>query len=572
METPIPELDEERLANEIPESRVLIIMTGGTICMRQSPAGLVPARGFQDACLARVPSFNDGSPPTVIDVVANTAGECESHVSLRTPKTAYGRQVRYTVFEFKELLDSSSIDAKGWAEIAQTIYRNYTHFDGFVVLHGTDSLAYTCSALSFMLQSLGKPVVLTGAQSPMAELQNDATDNLLGSLVVAGHFMIPEVCLYFNYKLFRGNRATKVSASDFNAFASPNCAPLAVTTSMRTNVDWELVHRPRNLEHFSIQTNLDTSHVACLRIFPGITPTMVDAVLKLEGLRGLILETFGAGNAPHGQDNAMMKVLADAIKRGIVIVNVTQCLSGSVSSVYAPGLSLSQAGVVAGLDMTSEAALTKLAYLLALPGATTESVTRDMSVSLRGELTEVSQPVFRHPDGILPERVQALTVLGYAIAQGDLQRVKDIMKPGNHWLLNDADYSGNTALHIASTSPSVQILHYLLIQGASVHLRNRSGRTPLFLAANAGFSEHVLLLRKSGAHLHSDERAAAELLARRRPGIWGLAGVGMMRVTEREIEDGEHDRVGEDDGGHDQWDQMIQQGSGRAIMVGSAPS
>lgn len=279
-------------------------------------------------------------------------------------------------------------------------------------------------------------------------------------------------------------------------------------------------------------------------------------------------------------------------------------LSGSVSSVYAPGLSLSQAGVVAGLDMTSEAALTKLAYLLALPGATTESVTREMSVSLRGELTEVSQPVFRHPDGILPERVQALTVLGYAIAQGDLQRVKDIMKPGNNWLLNDADYSGNTALvseflytphssqeekryhllllilqltiifpqHIASTSPSVQILHYLLIQGASVHLRNRSGRTPLFLAANAGFSEHVLLLRKSGAHLHSDERAAAELLARRRPGIWGLAGVGMMRVTEREIEDGEHDRVGEDVGGHDQWDQMIQQGSGRAIMVGSAPS
>jgi L-asparaginase/Glu-tRNA(Gln) amidotransferase subunit D len=146
-------------------------------------------------------------------------------------------------------------------------------------------------------------------------------------LVVAGHFMIPEVCLYFNYKLFRGNRATKVAASDFAAFDSPNAPPLAVTTSMRTLVNWDLVRRPTSLEHFSIRTNLDTSHVACLRIFPGIQPEMGDAVLKLDGLRGLVLETFGAGNAPGGKDNAMTKVLASAIERGIVIVNITQCLS-----------------------------------------------------------------------------------------------------------------------------------------------------------------------------------------------------------------------------------------------------
>lgn len=311
----------------MPESRVLIVMTGGTICMRDSPAGYIPARGFQEQCLARVPTFNDGSRATTMDVVVNAADEVKEHQSLRTPPTAYGRQVRYTVFEFEELLDSSSIDAKGWAEIARTIYRNYTLFDGFVVLHGTDSLAYSCSALSFMLQNLGKPVVLTGSQSPMLSLQNDATDNLLGSLVVAGHFMVPEVCLYFNNKLFRGNRSIKVAASDYAAFDSPNCVPLAVTTAMRTNVNWELVNRPRNIENFSIQANLETSHVACLRIFPGIKPQMVDAVLKLEGLHGLVLETFGAGNAPHGEDNAMTKVLADAIKRGIVIVNVTQCRS-----------------------------------------------------------------------------------------------------------------------------------------------------------------------------------------------------------------------------------------------------
>lgn len=293
--------------------------------MQRSPSGFVPARGFQEACLARVPTFNDGSRPSPMDVVINTAGDRRSYASLRTPPSTYDRQVRYAVFEFEELLDSSSIDAKGWTEIARTIHNNYTLFDAFVILHGTDSLAYTCSALSFMLQDLGKPVILTGSQAPMLELQNDAADNLLGSLVVAGHFMIPEVCLYFNHKLFRGNRATKVAASDFAAFDSPNAPPLAVTTSMRTQVSWDLVHRPTTLEHFSIQTDLDTTHVACLRIFPGIKPEMVDAVLKLDGLRGLVLETFGAGNAPGGQDNAMTKVLASAIQRGIVVVNVTQC-------------------------------------------------------------------------------------------------------------------------------------------------------------------------------------------------------------------------------------------------------
>ncbi|KAL3485473.1 asparaginase-domain-containing protein [Aspergillus germanicus] len=533
----IPELAEGPADQPVPESRVLIIMTGGTICMRPSPAGLVPARDFQEQCLARVPTFNDGSNSTMMDVVTNVEGDIKPHPSLRTPMTAYGRRVRYTVFEFDELLDSSSIDAKGWAEIAITVERNYTLFDGFVVLHGTDSLAYTCSALSFMLQNLGKPVILTGAQAPMLELQNDATDNLLGSLVVAGHFMIPEVCLYFNNKLLRGNRSTKMAASDFNAFDSPNCAPLAVTTSMRTNVNWEIVNRPKSLEHFNIQTNLDTTHVACLRIFPGIKPEMVDAVLKLDGLRGLVLETFGAGNAPHGQDNAMTKVFADAISRGIVIVNVTQCLTGSVSPVYAPGMSLSKAGVVAGLDMTTEGALTKLAYLLALPGSTPRSVANNMSVSLRGELTESSQPVFRHPDGALPERVQALTILGYAIAQGDLARVEEIIRSEHHWLLNDADYSGNTPVHLAATSPSISILEFLLLQGGSVHIRNRNGRTPLFLAANAGLSEHVVLLRKSGAHLHSDERTAAQLLARRRPGTWGLAGIGPREVSDREMEE-----------------------------------
>ena len=273
------------------ESRVLIIMTGGTICMGKSPDGLVPVRGFLKSGMAPRPSFNDGSPVKHVEVMVNN---CASVLlpSLRTPMSSYNKHIRYTVMEFEKLLDSSSINADGWTEIAQSIFRNYKLFDGFVVLHGTDSMAYTASALSFMLQHLGKPVILTGSQAPMLELQNDATENLLGALIIAGTFMIPEVCLLFNHKLFRGCRATKVSASDFAAFASPNFPPLATVTSLKTNVSWDLIHRPQHIEPFLVQANRNINHVACLRIFPGIQPEMVDAILRIPDLKGLVLETL----------------------------------------------------------------------------------------------------------------------------------------------------------------------------------------------------------------------------------------------------------------------------------------
>ena len=427
------------------ESRVLIIMTGGTICMKRSPDGFIPARGFLDSCMAPRPSFNDLSNPADIDVVADD-GKSQAHRSLRTPASTYQKHVRYVCFEFEELLDSSSISAEGWTHIASTIHRNYTLFDAFVVLHGTDSLAYTCSALSFMLQNLGKPVILTGSQAPMLELQNDATDNLLGSLIIAGHFMIPEVCLFFNYSLFRGNRAMKVSASDFAAFASPNFPSLATISSLKTHVSWDLVQRPVSLEPFTIQTNWASGDVACLRIFPGIRPEMMDAVLKLDGLKALVLETFGAGNAPGGPDGTLTKIFADAIKRGIIIVNVTQCMTGTVSPLYEPAMILKRAGVIPGHDMTSEAALAKLSYLLASPNPSPHKIIELMSVSIRGELTEQGNMLFEHPIRSLPVPLANLTSLSYAISNGNLAETRDLLKGDLGWLLNEADYSGNTPL------------------------------------------------------------------------------------------------------------------------------
>jgi lysophospholipase len=261
--------------------------------------------------------------------------------------------------------------------------------------------------------------------------------------------MVPEVCLFFNFKLYRGNRTTKVSAEDFAAFASPNFPPLAVLTSQKTRVNWSIVEKPKTIGPLTIQTRLDTAHVACLRVFPGIRAEMVDAVLRLEGLKGLILETFGAGNTPGGADGAFTRVLADAIQRGIVIVNVTQCLNGNVSPLYAPATALGKVGVVFGHDLTSEAALTKLSYLLALPNATPEEVALRMSTSIAGELTTSVRTVFQHPEsdfGSLTPEMTHLAALAYAIRAGDLQAVKDVMRGEPRWQLNDSDYAGNTPM------------------------------------------------------------------------------------------------------------------------------
>ncbi|KAI1391354.1 asparaginase-domain-containing protein [Hypoxylon trugodes] len=508
-----------------PESRVLIIITGGTICMQPSASGLVPVDGFLDNAMAPRPSFNDMSEKVPLSVVKD--GVKVTIDSLRTPPSSYSRHIRYGALEFLPLLDSSSISSFGWTQIATTIKENYHLFDGFVVLHGTDSLSYSASALSFMLEDLGKPVILTGSQASIFALQSDAVDNLLGSLIIAGTFVIPEVCLFFHHTLFRGNRTTKVSASSFEAFASPNLAPLAKVTSLGVDVAWSLVRRPNRIARFRAVSYLDTAHVACVRIFPGIKPEMVDSVLRVPHLRGLVLETFGMGNAPEGVDGSLTKAIAEGVRRGIIVVNVSQCTSGSVSPLYAPGFALGKAGVVFGHDLTSEAALTKLSYLLALPGIgdNPAEIAARMGKSLRGELTELSTPSFSHPPSIAGNSDQAGTgygrlnaaeaafaALGYAIAAGDLKTMIEILgeeELGHEEtpLLQQADYMGNTATHLAAVGPNSEVLKELLVRGASVHARNRANNTPLFLAEQTGNTECINILKEAGALLWEEEGA-----------------------------------------------------------------
>ncbi|CAK7216407.1 hypothetical protein SBRCBS47491_002814 [Sporothrix bragantina] len=523
-----------------PESRVLIIMTGGTICMQPSPDGLIPMDGFLEHAMAPRPSFNDPAPHTVLEAYKD--GKRLELPSLRTPVSAYSRHIRYGILEFSPLLDSSSISSTGWTEIAQAVKDNYHLYDGFVVLHGTDSLAYTASALSFMMSDLGKPVILTGSQASIFALQSDAVDNLLGSLIIAGTFVIPEVCLFFHHTLFRGNRTTKVSASSFEAFASPNAAPLARVTSLGVDVAWSLVRRPTRIAEFRITKYLDTAHVACFRIFPGIVPEMLESVLRVANLRGLILETFGMGNAPGGVDGSLTRVIREAVARGIVVVNVSQCTNGFVSPLYAPATALGRAGVVFGHDLTTEAALTKLSYLLAVEGLSQMEIQAQMGRSLCGEMTELTSPVFSHPAGVLGDSPLAgpthgdlpiisndllgtspadgalrrltpiessFTALGYAIRNGDLAAVRAVLNGGtathSYEMLNTADYAGNTAVHLAAVGPSTEVLQEVLLHGASVHVRNRGNSTPLFLAVKRGHKDNVALLQKAGARFWGKE-------------------------------------------------------------------
>ncbi|HJT16526.1 MAG TPA: asparaginase [Thermoanaerobaculia bacterium] len=332
--------------------RVYIAYTGGTIGMKRTRAGYVPQAGYLQRQMRDMPELRNGSMPS------------------------------FTIHEYAPLLDSSNMTPREWGKIARDIAENYRRFDGFVVLHGTDTMAYTASALPFMLRGLGKPVVITGSQIPLCEVRNDARENLITSLMIAAGYDIPEVCLYFGGRLLRGCRATKVSADGFAAFASPNLAPLGVVGT-DIEINWPLVRKADG--RFRLEEFATPAVVSALRLFPGISPDLVRNVLR-PPLQGLVLETYGVGNGPEN-DSEFIAAIEEATERGVVIVDCTQCLEGTVDlGEYATGSALARAGVVSGYDMTAEAALTKLYYLFSR-GYSPARVKREMLRDLRGEMT-----------------------------------------------------------------------------------------------------------------------------------------------------------------------------------------
>ncbi|RKO82831.1 cytoplasmic asparaginase I, partial [Blyttiomyces helicus] len=344
-------------------TRILLIYTGGTIGMKNtSEHGYLPVPGYLSQTLSKMTRFHqpDDADRDEPEKLFNAVNVQLASVVVRTrrpalvmPPSLYGRRIRYSILEYEPLLDSANMTMADWVKIATDIEINYRLFDAFIILHGTDTMAFTASALSFMLEDLGKTVILTGSQVPLAEVRNDAVDNLLGALTIAGHFVIPEVGLFFGNKLFRGNRTSKIDAVDFNAFDSPNLRPL-VTVGINIDVSWPDVLRPTTIAKFRSHKHMNAS-VATLRFFPGITEATVRAFLS-PPIRGVVIETYGSGNAPNNRPD-LLAALKEASDRGLVIVNCTQCKRGLVTDIYATGKALLQVGVVPGSDMTPEVSI-----------------------------------------------------------------------------------------------------------------------------------------------------------------------------------------------------------------------
>lgn len=312
------------------KKNILIINTGGTISSIKKQHGYEPVQGYVASALAKIPALSHHDMPD------------------------------YVIKEYQPLLDSSNMTVVQWNQIAEDIFESYHLFDGFVIFHGTDTMAYTASALSFMLENLDKPVILTGSQIPLSEVRNDAVDNVITSLWLCAHHAIKEVCVYFNQRLLRGNRAQKISAQQFNAFDSPNFPHLATI-----GIDIEL-HKnlllPKKSKPFHLQT-IRPHFIANFRLFPGFARDVLAYILD-QPLQGLVLETYGAGNAQNN-DPAFLKLLEKACRQGVIIVNCSQCHQGHVAmGQYATGHALMDAGLISGHDMTPEAAHCKLLYLL----------------------------------------------------------------------------------------------------------------------------------------------------------------------------------------------------------------
>lgn len=297
---------------------------------------------------------------------------------------------KITSISFNEPIDSSNMTTKYYIDIVEIIESNYNEFDGFVVLTGSDTMSYTSSAISFMLENLRKPIVFSGSQLPIGDLRTDAKENLITSIEVAsahkhGRPIVSEVCLYFEYKLYRANRTTKISAEQFEAFASLNFSPLA-ESGVHLKFNEQLIYQPKNKEKELIVRKNLVNEVVILKLFPGISNLVVESIFSIPNLKGVVLETYGSGNAPNSEN--FITILKKAIDKGVKIVNVTQCKSGSVMmGHYDTSLMLRNIGVIDGKDITTESAIAKLMYLLS-EDLSTEDFIMFFEKSLRGELTD----------------------------------------------------------------------------------------------------------------------------------------------------------------------------------------
>jgi len=335
------------------KKKICIVYTGGTIGMVHSENGYIPSPNLLQRTLDAIPDLHHPDMP------------------------------EWELMEFSPLLDSSNMAVHEWNKIGQTIAQRYEEFDGFVILHGTDTMAYSASALSFMLENLSKPVLFTGAQIPLCELRSDGRENLINSLIIAASGRVHEVCICFNGILLRGNRSTKRSSDQLLAFDSPNAPHLAEAGITVQYNDSALQPAGTGALQFHPFQPLP---IGVIKVFPGIQFQLFESIMT-DKLKGVVLETFGAGNIPSDH-NSLLPIIEKAYRSGTIVTVCSQCMQGTVSlGAYATSKALHDIGAVNGKDMTTEAAMTKLYYLFSL-GLPKEAIQKQMSQNLRGELTE----------------------------------------------------------------------------------------------------------------------------------------------------------------------------------------
>lgn len=338
------------------QTSILVIYTGGTIGM------------IKDMETGALKPFDFGNLYKIMPILENFNYRIQS-------------------LSMAPLIDSSNMNPTFWIRLALLIGENYGNYDGFVVLHGTDTMSYSASMLSFMLENLNKPVIFTGSQLPLGVVRTDGRDNFINAIEIAAAReneipIVPEVAIYFENKLMRGNRTNKFNAENFNAFVSGNY-PVLAEVGVHIRYNRNAILKP-NYKHLKVHTELNTN-VAILKLFPGISENVVSSILNIEGLKGVILETYGAGNAPT--DKWFIASLTEAISRGIIIYNVTQCKGGSVDmGKYETSLILGQIGVIGGYDITTESAIAKMMFLLG-EGYSRPEIDQLLQSPLRGELT-----------------------------------------------------------------------------------------------------------------------------------------------------------------------------------------
>ncbi|KAL3319735.1 hypothetical protein Ciccas_001605 [Cichlidogyrus casuarinus] len=556
----IPSNDKEGNRN----SFVLVLYTGGTIGMCSQNGSYRPVQNYMNKTIRRYPMLNDQNYLTEATKNTDMSYRMNKSADFRQsyfvmPGLANNCRIFYNIVEYSQLLDSSNCTFDNWVQIAHDVKSYFDDFDGFVILHGTDTMAFAASTLSFILENLSKPVIFTGSQIPIFEMRSDGRDNFVGALFLAGGgYDIPEVGLFFQNKLYRGCRSVKKSSVDFDAFDSPNFPPLAELGIDIIIHQSRIFHQPLNKRPLRVQNWL-CRHVAILRIFPSITTRNVQEFFT-GSLRGVVLQSYGAGNVPSARTDLML-LFKEATERGVLIVNTTQCYKGGVKAIYETGAALHECGVIPAFvrcktltrlqklnfdltdfilqDMTPEGALTKLAYILArFPDA--EMAKQVFLKNLRGEITI---PADLNPDFDVasypePQPIPREASIDTVSVTKELTEIASLyygnvfylQAPHQEWsrillpklfceaaVKNDThslqllsfhldsfegrDYNDQTALHLAAYHGNEDAVEFLTISGADLWAKDAKGRTPLMLAFSSANKISFKIVRCLGAFL-----------------------------------------------------------------------